>query len=180
VGGTWLGTSFLRDSGSGGVTEHTATYGSAPATGTWTAHRETQLDAIVYVPAGTARDTSTDRSVTYGDDTIRLRLTREKTAPTTLQAWARQATAAWPDGDDTNTLYTPTSFHGDAAMLTDTTYQVKEKRYRVMQLLIGTAAREYYALRVDMPKGTPDEKRGTDLFKGARARLKVGATMLGS
>lgn len=49
-----------------------------------------------------------------------------------------------------------------------------------MQLLIVTAAREYYALRVDMPKGTPDEERGTALFNGARERLKVGTAMLGS
>lgn len=65
-------------------------------------------------------------------------------------------------------------------MLTDTTYTVGKKRYRVLQLLIVTAAREYYVLRVDMPKGTPDEKRGTSLFKGARDRLKVGKNMLTS
>ncbi|MER6357076.1 hypothetical protein ABT186_36010 [Streptomyces sp. NPDC001634] len=65
-------------------------------------------------------------------------------------------------------------------MSTDTTYQTQGQRYRVMQLLIVTAAREYYALRVDMPKGTPDEERGTALFNGARERLKVGTAMLGS
>ncbi|GAA3032717.1 hypothetical protein [Streptomyces glomeratus] len=64
-------------------------------------------------------------------------------------------------------------------MLTDTTYRVKEKRYRVMQLLVATRARALYTLRVDMPKGTPDERRGTSLFKGARARLKVGSTQPG-
>jgi eukaryotic-like serine/threonine-protein kinase len=26
---------------------------------------------------------------------------------------------------------------------------------------------------VDMPKGTPDEKKGTAVFKGARDRLKI-------
>jgi hypothetical protein len=31
-----------------------------------------------------------------------------------------------------------------------------------------------------MPKGTPDEKRGTSLFTGARDRLKAGRGMLGS
>ena len=28
-----------------------------------------------------------------------------------------------------------------------------------------------YELRVDMPKGTPEEKEGTAVFEGARARL---------
>ncbi|MGW2850434.1 serine/threonine-protein kinase, partial [Streptomyces sp. NPDC001215] len=182
MGGAWLGTSYFGGSGDGGVTEEHATYRSAPgavaaspAAGTWTAHREPRLDAIVYVPAGTARDSATDRTVTYGDDTVRLRLTREKSAPTTLTAWARQATASRP-GDDAHTLSTPTSFHGDDAMLTDTTYRVGRKRYRVLQLLVVTAVHESYALRVDMPKGTPDERRGTALFKGARDRLKVGST----
>ncbi|MFF7186146.1 serine/threonine-protein kinase [Streptomyces sp. NPDC008222] len=192
VGGAWLGASHFGESGvsgrsrDGGVTEQHATYRSAPgavaaspAADTWTAHREPRLDAIVYVPAGTARDSATDRTVTYGDDAVRLRLTREKSAPTPLKAWARQATAAWP-GDDAHTLSTPTSFHGDDAMLTDTTYQVGRKRHRVLQLLVVTAAREFYALRVDMPQGTPDERRGTSLFKGARDRLKVGNTLLGS
>ncbi|MDT0461770.1 serine/threonine-protein kinase [Streptomyces gibsoniae] len=186
MGGAWLGTSYFGGSGDGGVTEEHATYRSAPgavaaspAAGTWTVHREPRLDAIVSVPAGTARDSATDRTVTYGDDTVRLRLTREKSAPTPLTAWARQATASRP-GDDAHTLSTPTSFHGDDAMLTDTTYRVGRKRYRVLQLLVVTAAHESYALRVDMPKGTPDERRGTALFKGARDRLKVGSTLLGS
>jgi len=31
-----------------------------------------------------------------------------------------------------------------------------------------------YQLRVDMPKGTPDEAKGTALFEQARARLEIG------
>ncbi|MGW5606819.1 serine/threonine-protein kinase [Streptomyces sp. NPDC003753] len=182
VGGTWFGTSYFDTPESEGSTEHTATYSSAPAiasAGSWTAHREAKLDAVVSVPSDIARGAATGRTVTYGDDTVRLRLTRETSVPTPLKAWARQATASWP-ADDPGTLYTPTSFHGEDAMLTDTTYTVGKKRYRVLQLLIATTAREYYVLRVDMPKGTPDEKRGTSLFKGARDRLKVGKDMRGS
>ncbi|UXY24847.1 hypothetical protein N8I84_24340 [Streptomyces cynarae] len=182
VGGTWFGTSYFDTPESEGSTEHTATYGSAPAMASpssWTAHREAKLGAVVSVPSDIARGTATERTVTYGDDTVRLRLTRETSVPTPLKAWARQATASLR-ADDPGTLYTPTSFHGDDAMLTDTTYTVGKKRYRVLQLLIVTTAREYYVLRVDMPKGTPDEKRGTSLFKGARDRLKVGKDMLGS
>ena len=47
-----------------------------------------------------------------------------------------------------------------------------------MQLLIITNAREHYEMRVDMPKGTRDESRGHFLFTGAKARLKVGKTMV--
>jgi hypothetical protein len=31
-----------------------------------------------------------------------------------------------------------------------------------------------YQLQVRMPKGTPDEKQGTAVFKGARERLRIG------
>lgn len=60
----------------------------------------------------------------------------------------------------------------------DTEYGVKEEKFRVMQLLIVTDANEYYELRVDMPKGTDDEKRGTSMFQGALERLKVGKSMV--
>jgi serine/threonine protein kinase len=187
LGGLGVGAADLwARTADGSATEHTATYNSAPAvtspgpaTGTWTAHRERRLDAIVSVPAGTPRRTSTDRAVTYGDDDLRLRLTREENAPAPLRAWARQETAAW-SGDGAATLYKPTNFHGDEAMLTDTTYTARRHRFRVLQLLIVTPAGEHYTLRVDMPGGTAEERRGTSLFTGARARLKVGSSTLGS
>ncbi|MGR6972208.1 serine/threonine-protein kinase [Streptomyces cynarae] len=84
VGGTWFGTSYFDTPESEGSTEHTAIYSSAPAVaspGSWTAHREAKLDAIVSVPSDIARGTATDRTVTYGDDTVRLRLTRETSGP---------------------------------------------------------------------------------------------------
>ena len=56
----------------------------------------------------------------------------------------------------------------------DTEYGVKEEKFRVMQLLIVTDAE----LRVDMPKCTDDEKRGTSMFQGALERLKVGKSMV--
>jgi hypothetical protein len=42
-----------------------------------------------------------------------------------------------------------------------------------MQVEILTDDGRLYELRVDMPKGTADEKRGTDVFKGARDRLEI-------
>lgn len=85
VGGTWFATSYFGTPESEGVTEHTATYSSAPAVaspGSWIAHREAKLDAIVSVPSDIPRGAATDRTVTYGDDTVRLRLTRETSVPT--------------------------------------------------------------------------------------------------
>jgi len=40
--------------------------------------------------------------------------------------------------------------------------------------VIRTDDGRMYELRVDMPKGTPAEKKGTTLFKGARDRLVIG------
>ncbi|MGY0055233.1 hypothetical protein ACWY4P_01440 [Streptomyces sp. LZ34] len=115
--------------------------------------------------------------MTYGDKTVQIRLTRKEAVPTPIKEWATEATLSWAD-DNARTLYVPTSFHGYEAMVTDTTYEVKEKRYRVMQLLITTDTQEHYELRVDMPKGTKDESRGHFLFTGARAHLKVGKAMV--
>jgi hypothetical protein len=39
--------------------------------------------------------------------------------------------------------------------------------------MIRTDDGRMYELRVDMPKGTPAEKKGTALFKGARDRLVI-------
>ncbi|WP_407696841.1 hypothetical protein [Streptomyces dysideae] len=44
-----------------------------------------------------------------------------------------------------------------------------------MQLMILTDDSRLYELRVDMPKGTADEKKGTAVFKGARDRLEIGS-----
>ncbi|MFE9684923.1 hypothetical protein [Streptomyces sp. NPDC006285] len=39
--------------------------------------------------------------------------------------------------------------------------------------MILTDDSRMYELRVDMPKGTPDEKRGTAVFEGGRERLEI-------
>jgi hypothetical protein len=194
VVGVWLGISFrggdpraeAQDRG-GAASSASASASPSTASG-WTAHDEKALDAIVSVTPGTPErsryDSGADRrnpsrTVVYGDKTVQLRLTREESVPSPIKAWAQEATLSWND-DNADTLFTPTSFHGYKAMLTDTTYEVKDERYRVMQLLIVTDAQEHYELRVDMPKGTAAEKKGTALFKGARARLEVGKAMVGS
>ncbi|MEU5641118.1 serine/threonine-protein kinase [Streptomyces milbemycinicus] len=188
-GAVWAGVT-AGDDGASSVAEKTtgpsASGSASPRPGTWTAHREKQLDAIVSVPAGTAEYDRSDSGadyrnpsqwVAYGDKTVQIRLTRKEAVPTTIKEWAAEATLSWAD-DNAQTLSVPTSFHGYEAMATDTTYEVKGKKYRAMQLLITTSAQEHYELRVDMPKGGKDESRGHLLFTGARARLKVGKTMV--
>ena len=90
-------------------------------------------------------------------------------------AQAVEAHDTW-DGynGDAHTQTTGTSFHGYDAVLADTTYDMDANPTRVMQLLILTDDGRMYELRVDMPKGTPDEKKGTAVFKGARGRLEIG------
>lgn len=193
TGGIWLGISFrggdprAEAQSRGDATPSASASPSPPTVNGWTIHTERALDAILSVPAGTPlvdrNDSGADRrnpsrTVIYGDKTVQLRLTREEAVPTPMNAWADEATLAYAD-DFAKTLSEPTTFHGYEARLLDTEYEVKEKKYRVMQLLITTDANEYYELRVDMPKGTKDEKRGASLFEGARDRLKVGRSMVG-
>ncbi|NGO48005.1 serine/threonine-protein kinase [Streptomyces ureilyticus] len=195
TGGIWLGISFrggdpraeAQSRGDASPSASASASPSSPTVNGWTIHTEKDLDAILSVPAGTPlvdrNDSGADRrnpsrTVIYGDKTVELRLTREEAVPTPMDSWADEATLSYAD-DFAQTLSEPTTFHGYEARLLDTEYEVKEEKYRVMQLLITTDAKEYYELRVDMPKGTKDEKRGASMFEGARERLKVGRSMVG-
>jgi hypothetical protein len=109
-----------------------------------------------------------------GSDVV-VRLTQWDRAPRSPMAEARQAHATWDGYDgDARTQYTRTTFHGHEAALADTTYGMDDSPTRVLQLMIRTADGRLYELRVDMPKGTPEEKKGTALFKGVRDRLVLG------
>ena len=197
IGGTWLTASeFLVETadGHGAATEHTATYSSAPAAGTatptptptstWITHPEKAMNAVLPLPGeyresareGSAADPP--RLVVYDlaeSGTVQVRLTQWDKAPGSLMAQAVEAHDTW-DGynGDAHTQTTGTSFHGYDAVLADTTYDMDANPTRVMQLLILTDDGRMYELRVDMPKGTPDEKKGTAVFKGARGRLEIG------
>ncbi|GEC09427.1 protein kinase [Streptomyces spinoverrucosus] len=183
TGGVWLATSSFRpepDDTSG--TERTATSSSAPGPA-WIVHREKDMAAVLSLPSTykeAAREGSADdppRLVVYDlGNTIQVRLTQWDKAPGSPMTRARQAHATW-DGynGDARTQYTRTSFDGREAVLADTTYNMAQDPTRVMQLVILTEGGRMYELRVDMPKGTPDEKKGTDVFKGARGRLEIDA-----
>ncbi|MGW3120516.1 protein kinase domain-containing protein [Streptomyces sp. NPDC001107] len=191
VGGAWLGTPYFVESDSGGVTERAATLTetpgreatSSPGATVWTAHREQGMNAVLTLPSryrqsaregGAARP---PRLVEYDgpDARVTIRLTQWDRAPRSPMAQAQQAHAVWNRyNGDARTQYTRTTFHGYEAVQTDTTYSPGGTRVRVMQLMIRTDDGRMYELRVDMPKGTPAEKKGTTLFKGARDRLVIG------
>ncbi|MEV8537480.1 serine/threonine-protein kinase [Streptomyces sp. NPDC051572] len=139
----------------------------------WTAHPEKELSAVLSLPSQSkrlgAQTGSASRTVTYGTGTLRVRLTEwDPAADSPL-------TEAHSLGKGTShPQYTRTSFRGNKdAVLADTVYERSGIPTRIMALIIRTADHRMYELRVDMPKGTPDEKKGTALFKGARDRLRL-------
>ncbi|MFF5977758.1 protein kinase [Streptomyces olindensis] len=183
VGG--MGTvAQLADTGSAGTAEHptdTTPAPTAPGPGdTWTAHREPDLSAVLHLPAGYRRlaeaGSATDqpRMALYGDargGTIEVRLLLWDKAPGSPLDEARKAPATW--GERARTQYTRTTVQAYDAAVADTTYHRDEAPRRVMQVMIRTDGDRMYELRVDMPKGTPEEKEGTSLFHGARDRLGI-------
>ncbi|WP_042165239.1 serine/threonine-protein kinase [Streptomyces sp. NBRC 110035] len=194
VGGAWSAATLVSDTEA--ATERTppasatpmSTPTVAPAAPLWTAHRETSMAAVLSLPhdyqefarQGGARDQP--RIVVYGfndgnsRDGVDVRLTQWDRAPRSPMAQARQAHADWDAYEgDARTQYTRTDFEGHEAVLVDTTYGPDERRVRVMQLMILVEGGRMYELRVDMPAGTPREKEGTAVFKGARDRLEIGA-----
>ncbi|MEV7991133.1 protein kinase [Streptomyces sp. NPDC086077] len=199
TGGVWLATSSFRpDPDDSEAAERAATRSSAPGAAAprssapgvaatrgpaWTAHREKDLAAVLSLPDDyeeAAREGSADdppRLVVYDlDNTIQVRLTRWDKAPGSPMTLARAAHTTWDSYDgDARTQYTRTTFGGREAVLADTTYNMAEDPSRVMQLMILADGGRMYELRVDMPKGTPDEKKGTSVFKGARGRLEIEA-----
>ncbi|PAZ11826.1 serine/threonine protein kinase [Streptomyces sp. SA15] len=166
AGGIWLGTSFADGTaGQGG----------------WVAHREQGMSAVLQLPpqykemyqVGEADDDT--RLAVYGDgDAIEVHLAEWDKAPGSPLGEAKD-TAMGREGQERSPgQYTPTTFHGHEAALSDVTYDPHGTPTRVMRLIVRTDDSRMYELRVDMPKGTPDEKKGTAVFKAARDRLEIG------
>ncbi|MFI6039017.1 serine/threonine-protein kinase [Streptomyces sp. NPDC051315] len=202
AGGAWLATSgVLLEAEDSAATERTVadapgpaaptaaatasaspTGSPSPAPGTWIAHREKDLDAVLALPAEykeAAREGDADdqpRLVVYDTGLVQVRLTRWDKAPGTPMAQAQESYETWNSyNHDARNQTTRTSFQGHDAALSDTTYDMEESPTRVMELFVLTGDGRMYALRVDMPKGTPSEKKGTAVFKGARDRLRIEA-----
>ncbi|MGW3101093.1 serine/threonine-protein kinase [Streptomyces sp. NPDC001100] len=139
----------------------------------WTAHQRDGMNAVLFLPPQyqllETQAAAGSRTVTYGAGALRVRLTEWGKATDAPLAEARtlgRGTA--------NPQYTRTSFRGNKdAVLADTTYAQSGVPTRAMALIVRTVDHRMYELRVDMPKGTPAEKKGTALFKGARARLTL-------
>ncbi|MEW1643246.1 serine/threonine-protein kinase [Streptomyces sp. NPDC091219] len=139
----------------------------------WTAHRQKAMSAVLHLPARykqlQARTTPGTRTVTYGSGVLRVRLTEWDEATGSALAEAQSL-----GRDASDPQYTRTSFRGNKdAVLTDATYGQSDVPTRAMALIVRTPDHRLYELRVEMPKGTPDEKRGTALFQGVRGRLTL-------
>ncbi|MEU3611019.1 serine/threonine-protein kinase [Streptomyces sp. NPDC006872] len=165
AGGGWLGAS-LWETGAR----------SSP----WVVHREAGMDASLTLPSlylESARQGAADqqpRLVIYSAGSVDVRLTLWDRAPGTPLARAVEAHETWKGyAQDARTQSTRTTFHGFEAVLADTTYGLDVTPTRVLQLFVLTADSRMYELRVDMPKGTPDEKQGTAVFEEARDRLEI-------
>ncbi|MGW0709271.1 serine/threonine-protein kinase [Streptomyces sp. NPDC002643] len=146
----------------------------------WIAHRETAMDAVLSLPDAYERGRVTGgadaqpRTVTYdGEDVIQVRLTQWDKAPASPMAQAKDASDIVEGDEKTTAQYTRTSFDEQEAVLADTTHYLDGTPTRVMELIVRTDDSRMYELRVDMPKGTADEKKGTAVFKGARERLEI-------
>ncbi|MFE4668477.1 serine/threonine-protein kinase [Streptomyces sp. NPDC056716] len=198
-GGIWAGTTALggTEGGEGetAVAELTpgATAGltgapegaaspSASAIETWVLHPESDMDAVLALPVEyeeLARQGGPDdqpRLVVYASGSVDVRLTQWDRAPRDAMGQAKDAHAIWAGYDpQARTQYTETSFQGSDAVIADTTYTSEGFTTRVMELMILTGDGRMYELRVDMPKGTAEEQRGTTVFKEARDRLELGA-----
>ncbi|MFJ8634466.1 serine/threonine-protein kinase [Streptomyces sp. NPDC093568] len=192
VAGTWFTTSHYLAGQSGEAKEMNPVHTSAPLTPEstpppessdpkWIAHRETDMDAVLFLPPeykeaareGSAGDPP--RLVVYDIGLVQVRLTQWDKAPRPLLDQAQEAHDTWDSyNHDASTQATRTTFKGYDAVLSDTTYDMEESPSRVMQLIVVTGDDRMYELRVDMPKGTPTEKKGTAVFKGARDRLEIG------
>ncbi|MER5829790.1 serine/threonine-protein kinase [Streptomyces sp. NPDC002130] len=149
---------------------------AADVTDAWTPHAEPDMAAVLrlpghYRPLGrTGGAADQPRTALYGDaptGTIQVRLLAWDKAPAAPMEQAR----THDTGGETR--YVRTSVQGHEAVLADTAYRRGETSRRLMRVVVRTDDDRMYELRVDMPRGTPEEKEGTSVFEGARERLGI-------
>ncbi|MCX4560328.1 protein kinase [Streptomyces phaeochromogenes] len=188
AGGVWAGTSLTDESATAAgrepsVTSNQGASNSPTTRDSWVAHEEQDLNAVLSLPRQYVRfheqggpDDQPRMAIYDNDDVVQVRLTQWDEAPRSPMGQAKDSAETWAGYGESQTQYTKTSFHGNEAVLVDTTYETEGRLVRVMELMILTDDSRLYELRVDMPKGTADEKRGTEVFKGARDRLEIGGS----
>ncbi|MEV0933345.1 serine/threonine-protein kinase [Streptomyces phaeochromogenes] len=183
AGGVWAGNSLTDDSATAAGGEPSVTPNSPTTRDSWVAHEEEDLNAVLSLPRQYVRfheqggpDDQPRMAIYDNDEVVQVRLTQWDQAPRSPMGQAKDSAETWAGYGESKTQYTKTSFHGNEAVLVDTTYETEGRLVRVMELMILTDDSRLYELRVDMPKGTADEKRGTAVFKGARDRLEIGGS----
>ncbi|MFD9192695.1 protein kinase [Streptomyces phaeochromogenes] len=183
AGGVWAGNSLTDDSATAAGGEPSVTPNSQATRDSWVAHEEQDLNAVLSLPRQYVRfheqggpDDQPRMAIYDNDEVVQVRLTEWDQAPRSPMGQAKDSAETWAGYGESQTQYTKTSFHGNEAVLVDTTYETEGRMVRVMELMILTDDSRLYELRVDMPKGTADEKRGTEVFKGARDRLEIGGS----
>ncbi|MFI1357010.1 protein kinase [Streptomyces sp. NPDC020898] len=152
-----------------------------PTLGSWLAHEEKDLKAVLALPRQYVRfheqgdiDDQPRMAIYDNDEAIQVRLTLWDKAPRSPLGQAQKAAEIWSGYGESRTQYTDTTVDGYEAVQADTTYDTEGRLVRVMQVEILTGDGRLYELRVDMPKGTANEKRGMEVFKGARDQLDIG------
>ncbi|WNM29707.1 protein kinase [Streptomyces sp. Li-HN-5-11] len=140
----------------------------------WVGHEEKAMNAVLFLPNGygrlaaRSRTAPQPRTAVYDNHIVQVRLLQWDKAPGTPLDEARTL-----EQGGFAVQYTRTSLDGHDAVLADTTQAPGGTPTRVMALVVRTGDDRMYELRVDMPKGTPDEKKGTAVFRGARDRLRI-------
>ena len=151
-----------------------------PTLDSWLAHDEKDLKAVLALPRQYVRfheqgdaDDQPRMAIYDNDEVVQVRLTLWDKAPRSPLGQAQEAADIWSGYGQSTTRYTNTTVGGYKAVQADTTYDTEGRLVRVMQVEILTDDGRLYELRVDMPKGTANEKRGMEVFEGACDQLEI-------
>ncbi|MCF1650153.1 serine/threonine protein kinase, partial [Streptomyces indiaensis] len=149
---------------------------AAGAADAWTPRPEPDMGVVLHLPGHyrplgrTGSATDQPRTARYGDTeagTIQVRILSWDKAPAAPMEQARAHDAGG------ETRYARTGVQGHEAAFADTAYQRGGVPRRLLRAVVRTEDDRMYELRVDMPRGTPEEEEGTSVFEGARERLTI-------
>ena len=148
AGGVWAGTSLTDNSatavgGEPSVTPNQRASTSPIPRDSWVAHEEQDLNAVLSLPRQYVRfheqggpDDQPRMAIYDNDEVVQVRLTQWDKAPRSPMGQAKDSAETWAGYGESQTQYTKTSFHGNEAVLVDTTYETEGRLVRVMELMI--------------------------------------------